>query len=213
LSLVDSVYQGADGYRFDVGQGEEVLSPSACQDVLDMMAIGAEEGTGRNVASSKQCPEFAYIGTKTGTTEKSETEICIHVELQHALEHKRTNTSCSKECYRSLRGKRDHKGLRNTCYTSSMCAVGRLTDDGPTLMTLVVVEDARSKKKFGGDVAGPSAILLLRRALGLTAETGRDLTLSVPRLPEDAFGQYDLPWLEEGDSVWATMEKGTTEDE
>jgi hypothetical protein len=94
-----------------------------------------------------------------------------------------------------------------------MCAVGRLSADGPTLMTLVVVDDARTKRKFGGDVAGPSAILLLRRALGLSAETGRDLTLSVPQLPEDAFGEYDLPWLEEGDSIWTTEQQGAIEDE
>ncbi|MBL4771284.1 MAG: hypothetical protein JKY61_09110 [Planctomycetes bacterium] len=208
LSLVDAVYQGEKSHSFDRGGRRRVLSAKACEQVLDMMEIGAQVGTGRRVANPEVCPEFAYLGTKTGTTEKVKTEVCIHVELQHAADHKEAKTSCSRACYKSLRGQRLHKGRKPTCYTASMCAIGRLTEDGPTILTLVVVDDARSKKKFGADVAGTSAILLLRRALGLSAETGRDLTLSVPQLPEDAFGEYDLPWLEEGDASWAIIEQG-----
>jgi cell division protein FtsI/penicillin-binding protein 2 len=213
LSLVDSVNQGENFHEFDRGGPQRVLSAKACEQVLEMMEIGAQTGTGRRVASPTICPEFEFLGTKTGTTEKVKSEVCIHVELQHAADHRAANTACSRACYKSLKGKRNHKGLRETCYTSSMCAVGRLTEDGPTLLTLIVVEDARSKKKFGADVAGSSAILLLRRALGLSAETGRDLTLSVPQLPAHAFGEYDLPWLEEGDEIWTTIETGATENE
>ncbi len=208
LSLVDSVHQEDLSHRFDLGERRPVLSAIACEQVLEMMAIGAQSGTGRHVANDKLCPEFEYIGTKTGTTEKADTEVCIHVELEHAAEHRVKKTSCSRSCYKSLKGKRLHKGKRDTCYTASMCAVGRLSEDGPTVLTLVVVEDARSDKKFGAEVAGSSAILLLRRALGLSAETGRDLTLSVPELPSEAFGEYDLPWLEEGDASWAAIERG-----
>ncbi len=209
LSLVDSVHQEQLSHRFDLGGRRPVLSAKACEQVLEMMAIGAQSGTGRHVANDKLCPEFEYIGTKTGTTEKTKTEVCIHVELQHAAEHREKETSCSRSCYKSLKGKQLHKGLGSTCYTASMCAIGRLSEDGPTILTLVVVEDARAKdKKFGAEVAGSSAILLLRRALGLSAETGRDLTLSVPELPSEAFGEYDLPWLEEGDASWAAIERG-----
>ncbi|MDF1836879.1 MAG: penicillin-binding transpeptidase domain-containing protein [Planctomycetota bacterium] len=213
LSLVDAAYQGENFHEFDHGGEKQVLSAKACEQVLEMMAVGAEFGTGRRVAHPTMCPEFAYLGTKTGTTEKVKAEVCIHIELQHAAEHRAKNTSCSRACYIGLRGKRDHKSKRVTCYTSSMCAIGRLEEGGPTVLTLIVVDDARTKEKFGADVAGSSAILLLRRALGLSAETGRDLTLSVPQLPEHAFGEYDLPWLEEGDASWQAVEQGTSEND
>ena len=42
-----------------------------------MMALGAEIGTGRQIANPGDHPEFEWIGTKTGTTEKVSTELCV----------------------------------------------------------------------------------------------------------------------------------------
>jgi hypothetical protein len=66
-------------------------------------------------------------------------------------------------------GKRAHKSP--SCYTSSMCAWGRLASEGPDgreVMVLVVVEEARGGKRYGADVAGEAAASILREALGRT---------------------------------------------
>ena len=105
-------------------------------------------------------------------------------------------------CRAALRYRRDHKGLRNTCYTSSMVALGRLPGDAREVLVFVVVEDARCKLKFGADVAGPSTIAILRAAHGLearpaplpeVADAGEEPAL----LPEDWFNARDFPWAEE----------------
>ena len=199
LRLVSGVAQGDQLWDLEPEPARRVLSQVACEKVLAMLALGAREGTGRRVAHPDQHPEFAYLGTKTGTTEKVESEVCIHVELAHALAHSESATSCSKPCYRSLRGQRDHKSSRRTCYTSSMMALGRLDADGPTVMVVVVVEDARSKLKFGADIAGKAAMNILRSAHGLPLEHGQLPTVRGPELGQDAFGQVDLPWMQTAD--------------
>lgn len=198
LRLLDAVSQGSDWRTFPAGADRQVLSEAACDNVLAMMAEGALTGTGRHVAGPKQCPEFHYIGTKTGTTEKVHSEVCIHIELQHAQMHKEQGTTCSKACYAALRGQRDHKRKRVTCYTSSMCAVGQLEPGGPMILSLIVVDDPRSKEKFGGDVAGASAIRMLRQAHGLPAEVTHAEPEGLPAMPAAAFNGAEYPWLQAG---------------
>lgn len=199
LRLIEGMEQ--HGQRWDLPLQEErterVLSERSCEVVRSMMASGAEWGTGRNVASFEHCPEFAYLGTKTGTTEKVESELCTHVELAHQVGHVEDATSCSVACRRALKGERYHQGTRRTCYTSSMWAVGRLPGaDARELMVLLVVDDPGAKKKYGSDVAGPAAVRVLRRALGLVDAPAAVETAS--ELAPLAFNQLDAPWTGEG---------------
>ncbi len=211
LRILDAVSQGSDWRRFPEPSAQRVLSQSACDEVLAMMAEGARTGTGRRVANPEACPEFHYVGTKTGTTEKVHSEVCIHVELQHAMQHRKQGTSCSKACYAALRGQRDHKSKRVTCYTSSMCALGQLEPGGPMIMALIVVDDPRSKEKFGGDVAGASAVRMLRLAHGLPAEAGQVLPEGLPAMPQEAFNGVEYPWLQAGTEAQEAWQKARQE--
>ena len=67
---------------------------------------------------------------------------------------------------------------------------------GRELLTLVVVDEPRSKKKFGADIAGKAAIRILRRAHGLSAITGA-IAEAADAPPADAFNEQELPWAEE----------------
>lgn len=201
LRLIGGLSQGSASWELSRAEGKRVLSERACDQVLDMMAIGAETGTGRHVANAAMQPEFSYVGTKTGTTEKVSTEKCIHAELAHALDHQNRNTSCSKRCYATLQGVKHHKGRNGRpCYTSSMAAVGQLTPGGPKVLVLVVVEDPRSKERFGSDVAGRGTMRILRRAFGLEPEHGGALADRSRSMPAGAFSISQLPWwkAEEG---------------
>lgn len=203
LRMLRGLSQGDDGWDLRPGQGERVLSERACAQVRTMMALGAAEGTGRRVAHPEMHPEFHYLGTKTGTTEKVESEICIHVELAHALDHEADKTRCSKSCRSRLRGQRDHKGLRNTCYTSSMMAVGQLEPGGRQILVLVVVDDARSKAKFGADVAGRAAVRILRRAFELPPDPAVERLSNGPALSAQALSQTELPWFQDAAEAYA----------
>ena len=203
LRLVDAVSQGNDWRDFVAQEPRRVLAEETCVTVMEMLAMGAREGTGRRVAGPEDCPEFHYIGTKTGTTEKVVSEICLHVELQHMAQHTEDKTECSKVCYQSMKGARDHKGPRKTCYTSSMCAIGQVEPGEPHYLTLIVVDDPRSKAKFGGEVAGKSAVRMLRLAAGLSEEYREVLPPKLPELSDGAFGTYEMPWLDEGDAAWS----------
>jgi cell division protein FtsI/penicillin-binding protein 2 len=198
LRLLTAVEQDGRRWELPLAPGERVLSERACADVRAMMAVGAREGTGERVANPEHCPELDYVGTKTGTTEKVEAEVCLHVELRHNLAHEAGETSCSKACYRALRGQRDHKRRGRTCYTSSMCALGRLTPEGREVLVFVVVDEPRSKEKFGADVAGASAVRLLRLALHLDPEVDVPPPALAVLPGELDFNGSDLPWADDG---------------
>lgn len=195
LHVIDRVEQGERAWRLPRADDERVFSAETCQSVRRMMATAAEFGTGRNVASAAVCPEFSYLGTKTGTTEKVESELCLHVELAHNATRHADGSPCRKACRVTLEGLRDHHGRRNTCYTSSMCAVGRVAGSDRELLVLLVVDGPRGKAKYGADVAGRSAIAILRGAFGLAPVTGALAQAAAP-LPPRAFNPHDLPWAE-----------------
>jgi len=199
LRLVRAVEQGDARWELPLAPPEPVLDGDACRIVREMMATGAEEGTGRHVASRAQCPEFEYLGTKTGTTEKVESEVSLHVEWPRQLELSARGEPWTVAEYKALRGQRNNLGLRRTCYTSSMCAVGRLPGDPRELLVLLVVDEPRSKVKFGSDVAGPAAIAILRRAFGLDPRpadqrAAEELAAAPVRPPRAAFADDELPW-------------------
>lgn len=205
LRVVRAVEQGDRRFELTVEPGTRVLSEHACRTVREMMATGAREGTGRDVASPEHCPELSYVGTKTGTTEKVPSEVSLHVEWPRQLELSAAGRPWTRAEYRALIGARDNLGLRNTCYTSSMCAVGAVPlADGTEreLLVLVVVDEPRARRKFGADVAGPAAVAILRRALGLPPVAGAPQ--AAPEAPgAGAFADLDLPWAEEAACDWA----------
>jgi hypothetical protein len=142
-------------------QRHDSLGPAACAQVREMMRLGATIGTGRDVC--KKLLDTVDVGTKTGTAEKVGTELCLHLELQHNLEHGcRGAKACRTELIRN--GRPPHA----RCYTSSICAVGKLREVGREVMVLVVVDEPRSDKHYGSMVAGPAGIGILQEALGLT---------------------------------------------
>jgi cell division protein FtsI/penicillin-binding protein 2 len=167
LTLVEAVEQ--DGVRRSVplAPGHPVFSRATCDLVREMMAMGAREGTGRKV----YCP-YLEMGTKTGTAQKVGTEVCLHVELQHNRDH---GCRGARACRKALvHAKRDH----GTCYTSSMCAYGRLPGTEREVLVLVVVDEPRGRQKFGSDVAGPAAAAILEEALGTRRDGVRPPALS-----------------------------------
>lgn len=205
-----------------------ILSQRACDDVRAMMAIGAEEGTGRHVGKLEANPDLEWIGTKTGTTEKVGTELCVHVELEALAAYAREGMRMTRADRAALlQVERPHRG--GSCYTSSMCAVGRVrTDEGPReVMVLVVADDPTGPERFGSRVTGPTAMAILRQAFGLprdatapdvegsvdpTADAddrARDASRVLFRAPKPRSTErgpverpYDASWLEE-DLPWA----------
>jgi len=175
-------------------QARDSLSPRACEQVRDMMRLGATIGTGKTVC--KDLHDVIDVGTKTGTAEKVGSELCLHLELQHNIAHGcKGAKACRRELLRS--GKPPHGG----CYTSSICVVGRRRDGGREVMVLVVVDEPRSTRHYGSEMAGPAAIGILKEALGLTrlGEEPIDLDAS-------GFGVLDAAAIEsdEGsDQPWA----------
>ncbi|MEO2144805.1 MAG: penicillin-binding transpeptidase domain-containing protein, partial [bacterium] len=151
LRMVREVRQGRERWPIEPEAEVRVLSFEACKQTLDMMRMGAMSGTGARVVGGGALEELAWFGSKTGTTEKEEGVPCSHLEAEHQLHHRQEGSSCSSSCFRTLRGKRSHS---DSCYTSSMCLLGRLTQDGPMVLVLVVVDERGKGSRYGADAAG-----------------------------------------------------------
>lgn len=166
LRILDAVEQGGRRWVLEAARPERVFGRRACDEVRDMMRMGAREGTGMRAVS----PELASvldIGTKTGTAERVGTELCIHVELEHQARHAEQDTRCSRACRASAKSlPKPHRGA---CLTLSMAAFGRRLDGEREVLVLVMVDEPVKKARYGSDTAGPAAIAILEEALGLTA--------------------------------------------
>ncbi|MEE2939714.1 MAG: penicillin-binding transpeptidase domain-containing protein [Planctomycetota bacterium] len=219
-----------DGRRFEakLQGGERVLASEACRATREMMALGAETGTGDAVAKREMHPEFRWIGTKTGTTEKVATELCVHLELEALARAARDEVEWTRAMRRALSAQPRPHG-RRPCYTSSMCAVARAVDvngEEREVMVLVVADDATGRERFGSRVSGPTAIAILRQAFGFPRVHGGE-SLASERAAEGARstgarifergsaaggpveGSYDARWLVD-DAPW---EPGNDEEE
>ncbi|MFT4537642.1 MAG: hypothetical protein ACI835_000072 [Planctomycetota bacterium] len=204
LRMIRGVEQEGRRFELQPEKGEQVLSFEACMNVRAMLREGALAGTGEPVAGIEVCPEFEYIGTKTGTTEKVVTELCVHEEFKHQAEHLEQREldpkapTCHRTCLSSLRGKRAHK--RQSCYTSSMLSIGRPYGSEREVLVLIVVDGPRNKARFGREVAGQCNIDVLRKAFDLPSttellaeEAGTEPVLANNTL---SFNESDLPWIE-----------------
>jgi len=185
LVLLESIEQAGRRWSLPLADPVRVFSPQACASVREMMVLGAREGTGKKV----YCPHLE-MGTKTGTAEKVRDEICLHAELEHNRKH---GCRGKRACRKALVGV--HDAHRGACYTSSMCAFGRLPGTEREVMVLVVVDEPRGGLKFGADVAGSAAVAILEEALGSRRDGSPRLVLS----PE-GFAEIGLASLAGGDT-------------
>ncbi len=195
LRLLSEVEQDGVAYRVPSKPGRDnVFTQETCIQVREMMYMGAQVGTGRDLHD-----ERVWMGTKTGTTEKVSDELCLHIELQHNREIQeeltRNDHACDKNCRGHLRQiPKPHR----TCYTSSICIFGRLPGTERDVMVLLVVDEPRSKEKYGSKVAGPAARDVLFEALGLT-QGGLEpeaWARSTVEYSAEVFNQEEHPWAE-----------------
>lgn len=166
LRLMDAVEQGGRRWLLEAAEPERVFGERACEQVREMMRMGAREGTGMRVAAPELLPGLD-VGTKTGTAERVGSELCIHIELQHQARHAAESTRCSRECRKAAKAlPNPHRGA---CVTLSMAAFGRRLDGEREVLVLVMVDEPVHKARYGSDTAGPAAVAILREALGVTA--------------------------------------------
>jgi len=197
LRMVRAVEQNGVSYELQPPEGARVYSRETARTVREMMQLGAREGTGARVASPAVLPGIV-AGTKTGTPEKVPTEVCLHVELEHYERHRSEGTSCDRICRRGMLAE---PRVHRTCYSPSMCIFGRLEGSDREVLVLVLADDPRVGK-YGGDVAGPAAVAILREALGQT----RDGLEPVPDLVEGFAPSKLVPQApESGAQPWAEV--------
>lgn len=189
LTLVRSVEQCAHRRDVPLAPARRIFGAEACAQVREMMYMGAREGTGKKV----YC-DGIVMGTKTGTAQKVPGEVCLHAELAHNREH---HCNGARACRSKLAAMHPHRG---SCYTSSMCAFGRLPDSDREVMVYVVVDEPRGGKKYGSDVAGPAAIAILQEALSYT----RDGVVPPPA-PIEGFSALEASTVELSQEPWAEV--------
>jgi len=203
LRLIDAVEQNGRVVDLPVDEGKRIFRADTCATVREMMAMGAAVGTGRKVNR----PDLV-MGTKTGTAQKVPTEVCSHVvgaARARASAEGRPFTGADFQAL--VHAPKPHK--RNTCYTSSMCAIGRTVESGPDgreIMVLLVVDEPTGKAKFGSDVAGPAAVRILAEALDRTRD-GVEITA----VADDGFALASLAIPEAEDAPPSDLGLSTVE--
>ncbi|MBI5435364.1 MAG: hypothetical protein HZA52_21195 [Planctomycetes bacterium] len=194
LRVVEAVEQDGLRYLLPRTAPVRVFRRETSDRIRAMMQLGAREGTGEPVAGPNVL-HGVEVGTKTGTAQKVPGEVCVHVDLEHQARHWAERSSCSSACRKALvDAKRDHLH----CYTSSMCAFGRLPGTEREVMVLVIADEPR-KGKYGSRVAGPTAISILKEALGLTRLGQAPLQAVLPGFAPSPLMSMELserPWAE-----------------
>jgi hypothetical protein len=170
LRLASGVEWGDERYRLFLEDGPRVFSEGVCDSLREMLAEGARDGTGRHIyAREQELGTRLELLSKTGTTEKEADVVCLHVELEGNQANAKLEGGPRNPAYLSRKEmKRREVPHERSCYTSSICLVGRVTGSEREVMVLLVVDEPRSRKKYGSDVAGPAAIAVLKEALDLT---------------------------------------------
>lgn len=195
IRLVSEVEQ--NGVAYAVPREEikhDVFAQDTCIRVREMMFMGARIGTGKTLFD-----ERVLMGTKTGTSEKTPDELCLHTELQHNRDLRDKKVPDSHGCGGACRGelRQVQKGHRK-CYTSSICAFGRLPETEREVMVLVVVDEPQGKNHYGSQIAGPAAKAILHEVLGLTrsGQTPEEWAQSPVEYTDGHLNQEDHPWAE-----------------
>ena len=200
LRMISGIEWGDDHYRLLLAQGEPVFSQWACASVREMMAEGARTGTGRHIAKrERDLGTPIELLSKTGTTEKEPGVPCLHLELErNEFNSKLPGGRHDPNFVTFDQMKRRDIPHKGSCYTSSICLAGRVFGESREIMVLMVVDEPRSKLKFGSDVAGPAAASVLKEALGLTKG---GVSLAERSSFEQSYGYdevletRDHPWL------------------
>jgi hypothetical protein len=160
LNLLREVELSGQRYAPRPPEPRRVISERTSQQLRTMMRLGAEEGTAKRVPR----PRGLDLMTKTGTTQKLFGDVCWH-NFGRAWQR-------ARERGEPFESGRVHKQLRGQfrsnrpCYVSSMVAVGRAPGSEREILVLVVADDPHGPKRFGSEVAGPTAVQILCAALG-----------------------------------------------
>lgn len=214
LRILGGVSQNDRSFALPIDAGTRIFSPETCAQVLDMMRLGALEGTGRKVRREflelaarslgidvEQAAARFDLASKTGTAQKVPGELCVHVELSAREQWEANGIDVTAARFRSLASR--PKPHRN-CYTSSIVLVGGSTESTRRLMVFVVADEPMGPKKFGSQVSGPAAARILAEALGLTRDG------EVPRHDLVAgFAASDVSERNEAFEPWSLDEEGT----
>lgn len=198
LRLVSGLERGGEFYPLEAERPRRVFSAAASAEVRDMMARAANYGTGRHLSAREaELGTPLRLGVKTGTAQKVGGEVCLHLELERN-EH---NAHLARKDpdwipFSALAGRPSvHAG--RSCYTSSIALVGSVPGEQREVFVLVVVDEPRGREKFGSRVAGPTAVKLLKEALGLT-RSGHPVGLAaagdVPDPYQGEVNDQEFPW-------------------
>jgi membrane peptidoglycan carboxypeptidase len=200
LHLVASVEHEGVAYPVQArAGGDGAFRAATSATVRAMMELGSREGTGRSVYR-----DGLALASKTGTAQKTATELCLHV-LGRAVERaQREGRVLGEAAARALPRRADHE----RCYTSSMLLVGRHA--GLERLVLVVVDEPTGTERYGSKVAGPSALAILAAALGVSAEPEpaavAPMAAEAPAPPaseQRAAHPFSEPWAEPLDALVA----------
>ncbi|QDU66703.1 penicillin-binding transpeptidase domain-containing protein [Engelhardtia mirabilis] len=177
-----------DGYHELVdARSCQVVRPEIPGQLRAMMAMGATIGTGKDLVR----PAGLTLYSKTGTTEKLAFDVCEHKyrsEYSHALE---TGADWDDAAVRSrLRG---DFSPRRACYVPSIVVMAAHPETGREVLVMLVVDDPHGDEKFGSKVAGPAAVDVLCRALGLRAPS-EPVAQAQEQPVLDLAPGADLPW-------------------
>lgn len=171
LRMISGVEWGGDVFPLALEDGERVFREETCATVRSMMAEGAATGTGRHIsAREREQGTPIELRSKTGTTEKEPGVVCLHQELARNAHNAALPLGREDPGFITFKTiKQQPKPHSRSCYTSSICLVGHVPGEVREVMVLIVIEEPITKLKFGSDVAGPTAIAVLKEALGITA--------------------------------------------
>lgn len=207
LSLVRGIGLNGNLYTLDSKPGKRVFREETCEQVREMLRLGAVEGTGKDLQKTVvESGSPIWFGSKTGTTEKEQGVVCLHLE-QERNHRNRGKRSSDKDfiSFNSLKAKA--KPHDRACYVSSICVFGRVPGDDREVMVYLVADEALKNGKYGSKIAGPAAMKLLHEALGLT-HNGVPTWVVHARNGESAYdtiqNQFERPWTDRVSVVQAS---------
>ena len=162
LRFARAVSSCGERVELPAGARRRLIGRATSDQLREMLRLGAAEGTGEDL----ERPSGMVLGTKTGTTEKLEFDVCQHRFGAAWREHLASGGAWDGAAvHADLRGRfREDR----SCYVSSIAAFAADPSGEREVLVLVVVDDAHGQERFGSKVAGPAAVAILSEALGWT---------------------------------------------